>query len=118
MIKQLQHLIHLSEKPEIDIRIIPYTAGPHFGLRGPFALLAFDVDLDTVLYLESARRGDLMIAGPDIGETVSGNPGSGGSPRPDEIGEYEDGFEGLVKLALSADESRKLMEQAAKEMGG
>jgi hypothetical protein len=117
MIKQLMHLVELSQQPEIDILVVPFSAGPHFGLRGPFALLGFEVDLDTVLYLESARRGDLMIAGPDVGETVSGNPGSGGSPRPDEIGEYEDGFESLVKLALDPDESRQFMEQAAQEMG-
>jgi transcriptional regulator with XRE-family HTH domain len=116
MVKQLHHLIELSHRPEIEILVIPFSAGPHFGLRGPFVLLGFDVDLDTVLYLESARRGDLMIAGPDIGETISGSPGSGGSPRPDEIGEYEDGFESLVKLALSGEESRKLIEQAAQDM--
>lgn len=118
MVKQVRHLIELSERPEIDIRIIPFTAGPHFGMRGPFSLLGFDVDLDTVLYLESARRGDLMIAGMDVGETVLGNPGSGGSPRPSEIGEYEDGFESLTKLALDPEESRNFMKQVVQEMGG
>ena len=117
MIKQLHHLIELAQRPEIEIRVVPFSAGPHFGLRGPFALLGFDVDLDTVLYLESARRGDLMIAGPDIGETVSGSPGSGGSLRPDEIGEYEDGFESLAKLALGPEESQKFIKRVVQEMG-
>jgi transcriptional regulator with XRE-family HTH domain len=113
---QIGHLIDLSKEPEIEIRIVPFAAGPHFGLRGPFALLGFDLDLDTVLYLESARRGDLMIAGPDINATVSGNPGSGGSPRPEEIGEYEDGFESLLRIALDPEESRTFMRQVAHEM--
>ena len=54
---QLRHLIRISQKPNVTIRIIPFSQGPHFGLRGPFVLLSFDGPLDSVLYLESARRG-------------------------------------------------------------
>jgi transcriptional regulator with XRE-family HTH domain len=116
MPEQLRYLIELSQRPEVDIRVIPFKVGPHFGMRGPFALLGFDVDLDDVLYLESARRGDLLIAGPDDGETVSGSPGGGASAKLDEIVEYQEGFDTLQKLALEPDASRELLDRAAKEM--
>ena len=62
MPEQLRHLIRIAQKPNVTIRIIPFSRGPHFGLRGPFVLLSFEGPLDSVLYLESARRGDLLIA--------------------------------------------------------
>ena len=59
---QLRHLVALTDKPNITILVIKFEAGPHFGMRGPFVILKFDLDIDDVLYLESARRGDLIIA--------------------------------------------------------
>ncbi|WP_376741375.1 Scr1 family TA system antitoxin-like transcriptional regulator, partial [Actinomadura latina] len=34
------------------MRVIPFSAGAHLGLEGPFSILEFDGDLDDVLYLE------------------------------------------------------------------
>ena len=58
---QLRHLLRIAEKPSVTIRIIPYTKGMHFGLKGSFVLLGFGGHLENVLYLEGARRGDLLI---------------------------------------------------------
>jgi transcriptional regulator with XRE-family HTH domain len=113
---QLRHLIELSQSPEVDIRVIPFAAGPHFGMRGPFALLGFDIDLDDVLYLESARRGNLLISPPDIGRTFSGGDAGEASAMVDEIAEYQEGFEALLKLALEPEESIAMIERAAHEM--
>jgi transcriptional regulator with XRE-family HTH domain len=110
---QLQHLINVAQQPKMTIRVIPFNAGPHFGLRGPFVLLGFDVPLDDVLYLESARRGDLMVS---EGDTVSGH----GSPTVDdaaeEIARYEDGFDILSKIALEPADSLELIDRIANEM--
>lgn len=111
---QLRHLRELADRDEIDIRVIPYDAGPHFGMRGPFALLGFDVDLDDVLFLESARRGDLLVPSFDIASTVSGSSTAEASAMVDEIGEYQEGFEALFALALEPRESMKLIERFAK----
>ena len=108
---QLRHLVRVAQKPYVTIRIIRFSQGMHFGLRGPFALLSFEGPLDDVLYLESARRGDLLIAetkdqvaGPNVPKVV--DPAA-------EVASYEDGFAALLKIALEPDESLELMEQAA-----
>jgi hypothetical protein len=112
---QLRHLAELSERPEVTIRVIPFEAGPHFGMRGPFALLGFDAGLEDVVYLESARRGDLLIAGPG-GETVSGRGEDAVADEAAEIAEYREAFDGLLKLALEPEDSLELIERTAREM--
>ena len=113
MHEQMRHLARIAQKPYITIRIIPFSRGMHFGLRGPFALLSFAGPLDAVLYLESARRGDLLIvetrdqvAGPNVPKVE--DPAA-------EVARYEDGYEGLLKIALEPDESLELIEQVARE---
>jgi hypothetical protein len=113
MPEQLRHLVHLAQQPKVTIRVIPFTAGPHFGLRGPFVLLGFDVPLDDVLYLESARRGDLLVSEQDA---VSGQGGATVDDAADEIASYEDGFESLTKLALEPSDSLELIERIAEKM--
>ena len=109
---QLRHLVEVAQRPEMTIRVVPFTAGPHFGLRGPFVLLGFDVPLDNVLYLESARRGDLLVSEDDA---VSGQGGATVDDAADEIARYEDGFESLGKLALDPADSLELIERVAVE---
>jgi transcriptional regulator with XRE-family HTH domain len=116
MPKQLEHLIKMSERSEVDIRIIPFAAGPHFGMRGPFALLEFDVDLDDVLFLESARRGDLLIPPPDAGKPVGGGVSSEAVELVETIADYQEGYKALLNLAASPDESRTLLASAAAEL--
>lgn len=113
---QLRHLIELAERPEIDIRIIPFDAGPHFGMKGPFALLGFNVELDDVLFLESSRRGDLLIPPLDIANAVSGSSVAETPAMVDEIAEYQEEFEALFALALEPKESKEYLERVAREM--
>jgi transcriptional regulator with XRE-family HTH domain len=113
---QLRHLMELAERDEIDIRIIPFDAGPHFGMRGPFALLGFDVELDDVLFLESSRRGDLLIPPLDIANAVSGSSVAETPAMVDEIAKYQEQFETLFALALSPKESMKYIERMAREL--
>ena len=98
----------------MTIGIIPFSRGPHFGLSGPFVLLSFDSLLDTVLYVENARRGDLLIA-----ETRD-RPAFVTIPKmedpADEVARYEDGFNGLQKLALDPAQSSELIERTAEEL--
>jgi transcriptional regulator with XRE-family HTH domain len=114
---QLRHLIELADRPEIDIRIIPFDAGPHFGMRGPFALLGFDVELDDVLFLESSRRGDLLIPPLDVANAVSGSSLTEAPAMVDEIAEYQEEFEALFTMALEPQESMKFIERAARDLG-
>lgn len=109
---QLHHLIRLAQQPQIAIRIIPFAAGPHFALNGPFALLSFDVPVGNVLFLEDPGRADLTVC---EGLIVSGE----GAPRIDDaaaaIAAYEDAFESLAQKAFDQAGSISLMERIADE---
>lgn len=50
--KQLRHLLELSERPEVSIQVVPFAAGVHPLLAGPFVLLGFPDGEDEVLFLE------------------------------------------------------------------
>jgi transcriptional regulator with XRE-family HTH domain len=103
MARQLRHLIEVAGRPDVTLELIPFTVGPHFGMKGPFALLEFDGDLGDVLYLESARRGDLVVAGRD--------------PQSAElITVYQEAFNQLRSLSLGAERSVEVIDKVAKAM--
>jgi hypothetical protein len=110
---QLGHLIRLTEKPNITILTIPFDAGPHFGMKGPFAILGFDFGLDDVLYLESARRGDLII-GPG-GQTEQGDPEDVAAARVDDVADYKAGFQSMINIALDPPDSVKFIERVIRQ---
>ncbi|GHJ34661.1 helix-turn-helix transcriptional regulator [Streptomyces sp. TS71-3] len=50
---QLQHLIEVSERPNVTLQVMPFSAGGHAGESGSFAMLSFpESDLSDVVYLE------------------------------------------------------------------
>jgi Domain of unknown function (DUF5753) len=77
-------------------------------------LLGFDVPLNNVLYLESARRGDVMIA--ETKDQVSDSGMSTIANAADEVARYEDLFADLLRLALEPADSVELLEQAAVDL--
>lgn len=99
MPKQLSRVIEAAQRPNITVEIIPFEMGAHFGMKGPFTLLEFDVDLGEVLYLENARGGDLTITGRDA-----------------TVAEYREAFEGLRRWTYDADRSLELLKEAADQM--
>lgn len=101
MPEQLRQIADKAEHDElVTIRVIPFDAGAHRGLSGPFNLLEFDGGLPDLLYID-AGRGEFasLITGDD--------------PR---IAEYRDDFELLLEDALSADKSIELIRRVAEEM--
>lgn len=114
MPQQLRHLVQLAGKPAVTIRVIPFSRGPHFGLKGPFILLGFDAALDDVLYMESARGGDTLITG---GSDQIYGPGVTAVPNPGEmVADYEEGYNSLMELALDPDESLKFLERIIQDV--
>jgi transcriptional regulator with XRE-family HTH domain len=87
MAAQLDRLIDLAARPTITIQVLPFTAGPAYGMQTPFVIhkLADEADLD-VLYLEGPR-GDTIVA--DDRDRA-------------EIKRYERAFEELRQMSLSA----------------
>ncbi|MFJ8360232.1 helix-turn-helix domain-containing protein [Streptomyces sp. NPDC093984] len=50
---QLQHLIDISERPNVRLQIMPFSLGGHSGESGSFTILSFsESDLSDVVYLE------------------------------------------------------------------
>jgi len=116
MAAQLQNLVELSARPEITILIIRFDAGPHYGMKGPFALLSFDpaTGLDDILYLESARRGDLVET---VGQNRLSQDEDAEPTEADDVAEARDGFDNMVKIALGREASREFIDHIARGMG-
>lgn len=50
---QLQHLIEISERPNVRLQVVPFSLGGHSGESGAFTILSFpESDLQDVVYLE------------------------------------------------------------------
>jgi transcriptional regulator with XRE-family HTH domain len=100
MRRQIRHLIEMADRPNVTIEIVPFRAGPHPGLKGPFVIVEFpDPGDDDVLYLEA--RGDMIRAG--ISEEG-------------EVSAYREVFEQLRELSLGPDGSVAYLGRLADEL--
>ena len=98
---QLRSIADKAEQDElVTIRVIPFDAGAHRGLYGPFTLLEFDGGLPDVLYIDAGRG--------EFASMVMGND--------ERAVEYRDDFELLLGDALPADKSVSLIRSVAEEM--
>jgi transcriptional regulator with XRE-family HTH domain len=102
MRKQLSHLVNVSSRPNISVRIIPFTAGPHKAASsGQFTILEFPAvgtasPEPTTIYCESLT-GALYL------------------DKPAEVETYESIWAGIEKVALSQAESNDLIGAILKE---
>jgi transcriptional regulator with XRE-family HTH domain len=100
MPNQLRLIADAAERDDlITVRVIPFEAGAHRGLSGPFTLLEFDGGLPDVLYLDAGRGAFAMMSGNDP-----------------QVSEYRDDFEKLLEDALTADKSIELIRAVAEDM--
>jgi hypothetical protein len=50
---QLEHLLQITDLPNVALQIVPFDAGPHAAAGGPFTILRFpEPDLADVVYIE------------------------------------------------------------------
>jgi transcriptional regulator with XRE-family HTH domain len=98
MVEQLTCLVTYSEWPNISIRVIPLSAGPHKAFHGPFVILDFPQETPardpepTTVYQEQPV-GALYL------------------DKPSEVKTYSAIWEDLDTLALDQAESRRLITQ-------
>ena len=98
MQRQLRRLIELAERPHITLDVIPFSAGLHPGLKGPFEIIEFADPSDSdIVYLESPR-GDIFTEDPK--ETLM----------------CREAFEKLGKSSLGSRDSLALIARIADEM--
>lgn len=104
MAAQLDHLVELAALPHVSVRVVPYDAGLHYGLlSGPFAMLRFPLGGDgqptepPTVYI-GGFTGDLYL------------------DKPDEIERYDGAFQAIWGSCLGAEETQRLIRQAAREL--
>lgn len=95
MREQLAHLAELAQLPDVTIQVLPFSAGAHPAMEGPFSILGFPEPLDPdVAYLEN-RGGSVYVE------------------EAEEIDRYSQMFTHLIAKALSAEDSADLIGEAA-----
>ena len=58
--RQLMHLVNVSEQSNVTIQVVPFTAGLHPGMKGPFEIVQFaDAPDENILFLETPG-GDII----------------------------------------------------------
>lgn len=64
---QLQHLIEISERPNVVLQVMPFSFGGHSGESGAFTVLSFpESDLSDVVYLEQLTSALYLDKGEDV----------------------------------------------------
>ncbi|CAL9498519.1 hypothetical protein SUDANB145_03368 [Streptomyces sp. enrichment culture] len=88
---QLQHLIDMSERPNIRLQVMPFGFGGHSGESGAFTLLSFpESDLSDVVYLEQLTSALYL-------------------DKPEDVAQYEKAIEELQRDSPGPDESRDVL---------
>ncbi|GHF82584.1 transcriptional regulator with XRE-family HTH domain [Amycolatopsis bartoniae] len=95
MAKQAQRLLELGQLPHVTIQVVPFSAGAHPGMEGPFLILGFPEQADPdVVYVDSTSGGFFLELPPDVRR-------------------YSLMFDHLRAAALKPDDSLALIAQAA-----
>jgi hypothetical protein len=58
MAEQKKYLLDMAGRDNIDVRVLPFSVGPHLALKGAFNILEFDVEeMPTLIYQETYLGG-------------------------------------------------------------
>lgn len=88
---QLQHLIDISERPNVRLQIMPFGFGGHSGESGAFTILSFpESDLSDVVYLEQLTSALYL-------------------DKREDVTQYEQALKELQQDSPGPDESRDLL---------
>ena len=103
MAEQLRHLLDMSTRPHISIRVLPLSTGLHFGaVAGPFVMLDFPlrnrVEPDPPVIYSESLTGALYL------------------DRKEEVAIYEEVWASLTSLALNEQQSRQLINKIIGEV--
>jgi transcriptional regulator with XRE-family HTH domain len=95
---QLQHLIEISERPNVRLQVMPFGFGGHSGESGAFTILSFpESDLSDVVYLEQLTSALYLDKSEDVTQYETAMKElQHDSPGPDES---RDVLRGLLQLS-------------------
>lgn len=95
MNRQLRHLADVADLPNVTIQLVPFTAGLHPGMKGPFEVVQFEDSPDESVVFVEEPRGDFI------------------SDNPREAQGYLDNFERIAEKALGLSDSMQLLRATA-----
>lgn len=99
MAAQLEHLLAMSQRPRIDLQVLPLTAGAHVAQQGTFQLVKFPAEMvgdPGIVYIECLVEGRYYES-------------------PEEVAVYEFAMTRLRVQAAALEESRAILQRAATE---
>jgi transcriptional regulator with XRE-family HTH domain len=97
MREQLERLSAAYELPSVSLRVLPFAAGAHGGMDGTFTMLRYAEPTNHDVVFAANAAGGLFLE------------------KDEELQRYAEIFERLQSSALSAVESREMIEDLAKE---
>lgn len=103
MSEQLQHLVNVSQAPNVSVRVVPFGAGPHSGLV---------VQSFTLFEFPSLRPG--RTPEPPV-VFVEGFTGALFLEDAVAINRHKESVAGIRAVALNEDDTRRLMQEIAEE---
>lgn len=99
MAEQLRKINHMSELPNVTVRVLPFNSGLHLGLMAAsFVLLDFAEEDDVPIVYIDGFAGDLYL------------------DKPEEIERYRYAWTNLDQVAADKATSRDMITRAAKEL--
>ncbi|MFF4225351.1 helix-turn-helix domain-containing protein [Streptomyces abikoensis] len=98
MAGQLDHLAKVSERPNIEVQVLPFDAGAHAGIMGTFVLFTFPTPAFSDIVCVEHRTGNIYM------ET------------PEDIDAYTITFDSLRSAALSPAESLEMINRVKRDL--
>lgn len=100
MREQLTHLKNLALRHHIDVQVLPYAAGAHLALAGPFTILEFPEPRDQPIVYVGTAADDLFLE------------------QPDELERYNVAFGNVQGVALSTAPSAEFIDDIQRSLEG
>jgi transcriptional regulator with XRE-family HTH domain len=98
MRRQLRRLLEVAERPNITVEVVPFSAGVHQGMKGPFKVIEFADPLDGDIVFLEGPKADIL------------------SDDPKEALSYREVFDKLGKVSLGPKDSLALIARIADGM--
>jgi hypothetical protein len=96
MCHQLERLLEFAERDNVTLQVLPYSAGAHVGLGGPFTLFGFPEPMDDMAIVHVENQKNFFLAEDE-----------------DDIQHYEIVFQRVHKSALPVPDSLALVQEIA-----
>ena len=96
---QLNHLVKLSAQENVTMVVVPFQAGPHRGLLGPFALMEYADPLNDDVVAVGHHGGTMIV-----------------QDQPDVIKDYRQAADDLVDLGLHGEDAIRFIQEVLREL--